>query len=515
VSASIDRRTLLKFALGGSAAVLGSGCASAVHQAREGDGGIALGVLSDLDPKSIFSQSITSMAIGRLGYDTLTSYDLDTMVPRPLVASGWRILEDGHRVVLHLRPDVTFHSGRPFTSADVAYSIANLAKDGAGSQLQTTAKVVTSVDISDPHVAVLSLDHPLTNLFDLFEFMLLTDSQTEQQLMDGVAFVGTGPFRFDSWVRGQQSRWVRNMKYWGGPATIPSVRLVKQGEPLASLWASQTNVVRDVVGNVVRMFHDNDRFEQLHESVYDVAYYVGVNVSDPYLANKTVRQAVAYAVDRARIASDVFAGNAIPNSTPWSKSSPAYSELSQSHYRRDLDRARRLLAEAGGPPPTPLLLSYGTGLAPAPTIAAVIQNNLADIGIPTVIDAREQATFSSFLTSPARQLWINPHGFGQSSPATLATGAAPFKPVGNLSGFTSRRYSELVSKLTNLPDPRSPEALDMYRQYTDVLLDEQFVINLAVTDFVTVTSSRVSNLEWNLYKCLVANRMVVDDSGRV
>ncbi|MET0699330.1 MAG: ABC transporter substrate-binding protein, partial [Mycobacterium sp.] len=468
---SIDRRTLLKLALGGSAAALTGACTSAVELAREGDGGIALGVLSDLDPKSIFSQSITSMAIGRLAFDTLTSYDLATMAPKPLVASGWDIVDGGRTVLLTLRPDVIFHSGRPFTSADVAYSIANLAKDAAGSQLQATAKAVESVDTSNPHVAVLSLTHPLTNLFDLFEFMLLTDSQTEQQLLAGEAFVGTGPFRFDAWIRGQQSGWLRNDQYWGGPVSIPSLRLVKQGEPLASLWASQTNVVRDVIGNVVRMFDHNNRFDLIREGVYDVAYYVGVNVADPYLSKSAVRQAIAYAVDRDRIAADVFAGSAIATSTPWSQSSPAFSESARLHYHRDLDRARGLLAQAGGPPPAPLLLSYGTGLAPAPTIAAIIQNNLAEVGIPVVIDPREQAGFSTFLKSPSRQLWINPHGFGQSSPATLATGAAPFKPEGNLSGFASPRYTALVEQLTTLTEPRSAEALDVYRRYTDVLLD--------------------------------------------
>ena len=139
----------------------------------------------------------------------------------------------------------------------------------------------------------------------------------------------------------------------------------------------------------------------------------------------------------------------------------------------------------------------------------MIQNNLAEVGIPTTIDPREQAAFSAFLKSPTRQLWINPHGFGQSSPATLATGAAPFKPAGNLSGFTSPRYSELVDQLTALPEPRSPAALEVYGHYTDVLLDEQFVINLVVTDFVTISSSRVSGLSCNLYKYLVADRVSV------
>lgn len=508
MTTTFDRRTLLRLALGASAAAA-AGCTSAVEQAREGDGGLALGVLSDLDPKSIFSQSITSMSIGRLVFDTLTSYDLSTMQPRPLVASGWDIRDGGRTVTVRLRPDVVFHSGRPFTSADVAYSIANLAKDSAGSQLQATAQAITGVDTSDPHIAVLTLAHPLGNVFDLFEFMVLTDSESEAELLAGEAFVGTGPFRFGSWVRGQQSHWVRNEQYWGGPASIPSVRLIRQNEPLASLWASQTNVVRDVVGNVVRMFDGNTRFDTIREGVYDVAYYVGANVQDSYLSNKAVRQAISYAVDRDRITTDVFAGNATSSSAPWARSSPAFSQSARTAYRRDLDRARTLLAAGGGPPSAPLLLSYGTGLAPAPTIAAIIQNNLAEVGIPVVIDPREQATFSTFLKSPQRQLWINPHGFGQSGPATLATGAAPFKPAGNLSGFSSPRYAEAVARLTELADPRSPEAIEAYRDYTDVLLDEQFIIDLVITDFVTISSNRVSGLGWNLYKYLIADRAVV------
>src|SRR3954452_16997488 len=170
-------------------ALLSAGCSSAVNESKQSTGAagdtLVVGVLSDLTPAAMYSQSTMSMAVGRLLYDTLIRYDRQTGDPQPAVARSWDVSKDGLTVTLNLRDDVKFHSGRPLTSEDVAYALQTYASPDSGSQLQPAAAAVTSVDTRDPHVAVLHLEHPLVNLFDLLEFMLLTDRETPEELLDG------------------------------------------------------------------------------------------------------------------------------------------------------------------------------------------------------------------------------------------------------------------------------------------------------------------------------------------
>ncbi|WP_072806205.1 ABC transporter substrate-binding protein [Rhodococcoides yunnanense] len=509
----INRRSFLT---AGAAAVFLTACSSAVEESRSGGTGepggtLVIGSLSDLNPASIFSQSLTSMTIGGLVFDTLVRLDPDTLEPTPRVATSWAVSDDGLQVTLDLRDDVTFHSGRPLTSEDVAYAFANLAKDAAGSQLQAAAKTITAVDTSDAHVAVLTLAHPLVNLNDLLEFTLLTDSESEAELLSGEKFIGTGPFVFDSWQRGQQSNWKRNENYWGDAALLDgvTVRVVPDSSALlSSVRSGQTNAVIGVSAQDARPF-SGDQFTVEHEDVYDVAYYVGVNVNDPALADKRIRQAISYAVDRTRIVDEVLGGIGIASSAPWPESSPAYDASARDFYSRDLEKARQLLAEAGGPPAAPLLLSYGTGVAPARTIAAIIENNLAEIGFTVTLDPREQAAFSPFLGSGQHQLWINPHGFAQLNPSTLATGAAPFKPAKNLSGYTSPQYTDIVDRLWSHADPDSDAAKASYTEFSDLLLDEQFVIDLAVTTNTNIYTAGTAGITWNRYKNLILDTATV------
>ncbi|MFD4254318.1 ABC transporter substrate-binding protein [Amycolatopsis thermoflava] len=513
---SRPRTWLLRLAAALTAVTVAAACSSAVDQAKQASGAaggtLVVGTLSDLTPSAIYSQSTTSMTIGRLLYDTLIRYDRATGTPQPAVAKSWTVSPDGRTVTLALRDDVKFHNGRPLTSEDVAYSLKTYASAAAASQLRPAAAAVTAVDTADPHVAVLHLAHPLVNLFDLLEFVLLTDRETPDQLKAGEQFIGTGPFKFAGWQRGQQVRLVRNDDYWNGAPKVDEVDLKVIPDETAllnSVRSGQTNVVVDASVQALTPFRGDDAYTVEPENIWDVNYYIGANVTDPALSHRAVRQAIAYAVDRERILHEVFGDTGSVNSAPWSPDSPAYNQELATRYTRDLTKARDLLTQAGGAPAQPLRLSYNTALAPAKSVAAIVQNNLADIGIKVELEPLDGAALTQTLNSGRSQLWINPHGFGQNSPATLATGAAPFKPEGNLSGYRSADYAALVERVWEQPDPDSAAAHAAYDAYTQLLSDEQFVINLVSTTVTNVYTGSVRGVDWNTYKYLILDKATV------
>ena len=202
------RQVLAGFGAGG--VLLLAGCSSAVadkkgatsKSSKPRSGGVLkVGIGQDLIPGNIFTNSNAGITttVG-LVFDRLINYPNDQVVPKPSLATTWELAADGTSLALDLRDDVTYHSGRPFTSEDVAFAIETYADPKWNGQLKSTAGAITKVDTSDPHRAVLHFAHPLGNIFDLLDTIPIVDHETIDQLATGEKIVGTGPFALKSWT---------------------------------------------------------------------------------------------------------------------------------------------------------------------------------------------------------------------------------------------------------------------------------------------------------------------------
>ena len=109
---------------------------------------------------------------------------------------------------------MTFHSGRPFTSKDVEFSIKTYADPLWTAQLRRTAAAITSFDTSAEHKIILGFEHPLGNIFDLLDTVPILDSESIDKLRTGAEFVGTGPFTVQDWTPNSSISFARNEKYW-------------------------------------------------------------------------------------------------------------------------------------------------------------------------------------------------------------------------------------------------------------------------------------------------------------
>ncbi|MBW8852934.1 MAG: ABC transporter substrate-binding protein, partial [Bradyrhizobium sp.] len=160
----------------------------------------------------------TQVVSGKI-FDGLLSYD-NNLNPRPQLAQSWTISADGLAYTFKLRPGVTWHDGKPFTSADVAFSVLDVWKK-YHSRGRATFANVTAVDTPDPLTAIWRLSKPAPYILSALasiESQILpkhlyagTDILTNPH---NVAPVGTGPFRFAEWKRGQYIALTRNPNYW-------------------------------------------------------------------------------------------------------------------------------------------------------------------------------------------------------------------------------------------------------------------------------------------------------------
>ncbi|HAF72688.1 MAG TPA: ABC transporter substrate-binding protein, partial [Corynebacterium variabile] len=172
----------------------------------------------------------------------------------------------------------------------------------------------------------------------------------------------------------------------------------------------------------------NDLFRVLDRTGVDGNIYTGLNTRHPGLTDGRVRQAIGSAIDRDRILEEVFRGRERTTSLPWTTYSPAYDEVANEHYTRDTDRARQLLAEAGGAETIPEVpVSYTAGSDSEQNIAQFIAANLDEIGLRTRLDPQENAVMIDRLRGGTFDgLRVLGHSFAQYTPSTLSASAFLF-----------------------------------------------------------------------------------------
>ncbi|MER5865852.1 ABC transporter substrate-binding protein [Kitasatospora sp. NPDC002040] len=513
LSNGLSRRNLLRAGGAGVALLALAACRSATDKSSEGAGASAtpkrggtLTLASGLDytPSLLFAQSAMTH-VQRLVFNTLTRYD-DKLQPQPELATSWQLAADGKAVTFKLREDVLFHNGRKFTADDVIFAVKNLQNPVRSAQLRSTALAVTNFEKKGDFELTLTLAHPVSNLFDLFEFMIITDEATVEDAVNGKQLIGTGPFTLAGRNPGSSLSFKRNEKYWlpGRPyLDAVEIRVIPQADSLlSSLKTGQSQLSYDVLGKDVAALKGDSQYRVKEYATGAGAYYLGVNLSAPQVQDKRVRQALAWALDRDRLVKQALGGVGFPSSTPWPKSSPVYSEAGAAHYTHNPDKARALLKEAGV---DTLTLPLAHANTPGGTaIAQILQYDLKQVGITVELQPTDSATMQKQLisqTMPA--LWTLSHGFAQLHPATLTVSAYPFNEAKNSSKFSSPEYTRIVQEAWNRADGDSAEAKALYQKISDTLLDEAFVIDLAVAGRTEVATGKVAGADLNKYAYLI------------
>lgn len=485
--------------------VVATACSSAVDELRNSsaepeDGGvIRVGAAQDIVPPSIFTNSsdAANVLIGNV-YDSLVDYPLDSVDPEPRLATSWTFNDDGTQLTLELRDDVTFHSGRPFTSKDVEFSIRTWADPAWTVQLQRTAAAVTGFDTSDEHAITLTFAHPLSNIFDLLDLLPIVDSASIDQVREGKAFVGTGPFTFESWTPGSKLVFQRNDDYWGDAAHLDGIEVDIIPDPqaqVAQLRSGQLDLILAGTKRDLESLGKDDAFDVQQWKGADVQTYVGANVENEALADVRLRKAIAHALDRDRIVEEVYRGTGVAANLPWSDTSPAYDEAANHTYDYDLDAARALVeevvADRGALPTIPL--TYTAGDPDYDAIAQIIQADLREIGVEVELDPTEQAdVIKRLIGAKFDGLWILQHSYAQYTPSTLSVSAYPFNAEHNASRYVSRSYAEHADAAwKKKPDEVSPED---YAALNQDLLDGAFLLEIAVRFPQTATTAKVHDL---------------------
>jgi peptide/nickel transport system substrate-binding protein len=485
-----------------------SGCKSAVGDSESDSakpvrgGTLSIVQSADIAPATFMSQNNPNFSMIRTVFNTLTAYDHKTLEPQPELATSWDLSDDGTSITLHLRDDVTFHSGRDFTADDVIFSVQAMQREDVSTQLKHVALTIDDMKADDDHTVTLHLAHPVSNLFDMFEMMPIVDKDTFDDLLAGKEFNGTGPFKVVSYTPGSGVELERNDDYWvKGRPYLDGIDISVQSQSqsmLSSLKSGESQLALDMAPLDAVSLQDDPAYDVIESDADDSDYYIASNVSIPPLDKPEVRQGIAWAVDRDRILDQALGGIGQTSSLPWSPSSPAYDKDKAATYSRDLDKAKQLIDQAGATG-AKIKIAYNAGFATNQAIAEIVQFNLKEAGLDVELVPLQAPDFFSKLTGGGMPgLFVNVHGFNQLSPATEVKGAFPFNADKNASGFDSDEYRDLAQSVWEVPAGQDTD----YGPLNDFLLDQQFVSDLVVSSHTYTISTKLHGVAYNMFDYL-------------
>lgn len=295
-------------------------------------------------------------------HDGLVSLDKDGN-PRPCLATGWKVSEDGKTVTFALRKGVKWHDGKDFTSADVAFSLMALKKYNPRGK--TSLSALEKIDTPDPYTAVLHLKDPIPYLLVAlcgFESPIVPahvyatgDVATHP---NNNAPIGTGPFRFKEWKVGSHLILEAFPDYWDkGKPYLDTIVYKFLNDPSAISVALETGEA-DLMHTGGIPQRDTTRLAKLPHLTTDDIGVVGItagvvriefNLENQYFKNIKVRQAVAHSIDREFIKQNLAGGYALVTNSVLSPLLTPYYTADVEKYPFDIAKANKLLDEAGFP----------------------------------------------------------------------------------------------------------------------------------------------------------------------
>ncbi len=452
----------------------------------------------DAQPKNILPIRAGNTSWVQAVFEPLVRIMPGDDTPQPVLAKSWTVSEDGKTVTFELEDGVTFHSGRPFTSADVKFTLETAADKASASQFSFIASAISEIATPSDTEVVLTLERPMPNLFEFLSQTVIVDKDTYDQRADGKVLVGTGPYKFADWVPGASIRMVSYDGYRDPSAhAFDEIDIAVITDPTAMISALRSNRAQ-----LAMQMQPRDAIELSGNPMYQTVptagslYPLGVNVTDAPFDDKRVRQAVGYAIDRDRINQQIFDGLGTPTDLFW----PTSDEQAQ-HYAYNPDKARELLKEAGAEGATATVALHA--LPSQRAIFEIVQNNLTDAGFKVEANILDPSTYGQQqIAGELGPMFIQLHGMDGLSPATLLS-AAPALREGNPSHFWTDEYLKLRDAVQSAANKQASD--DAVKALGDYLLDQAFNLNILSAPTLSVSTTNLEGVEYTTTGYIVFN----------
>lgn len=388
-AAKLSRRTALALALS-TALFLPLSIAEAEAAAKT-----ALTLGMTVEPTGLDPTIAAPVAIGQVTwqniFEGLVTIDSKGKV-KPQLAESWEISPDGKTYTFKLRKGVTFHDGEAFDSSVAKFSLDRARGEASVNPQKRFFASIDSIETPDADTLVLKLKQPAGSLIYWLGWPASVMVAPKSAETNRTTPVGTGPFKFVNWAKGDKVELQKNAAYWEKAVSVKlekaTFRFVSDPQAqAAALKSGDIDAFPEFGAPELMSSFDGDARLGTFVGNTELKVVAGMNSARKPFSDKRVRQALMMAVDRGTVIEGAWSGFGTAIGSHYTPNDRGYIDMTGVHPY-DVDKAKALLAEAG----------YADGfsftikapqMAYAQRTSQILQAMLAEIGVTMTIETTE------------------------------------------------------------------------------------------------------------------------------
>ena len=462
---------------------------------------LRIGLAEDPD---VLDPSMARTFVGRIVFAGLCDklFDLDEKLNVvPQLATSYEWSKDNKSLIVKLRNGVTFHDGEKFDAQAVKYNLER-HKDMKGSNRRGELAVVSSVDAVDASTVRINLAAPfaplLAVLTDRAGMMVSPKAAEAAGDKFGARPVCSGPFKFVERIAQDRIVLERFPNYWN-KGQIHFDRIVYQPivdatVRLANLRSGQLDFIERMAPSDVPQLRNDSRFKIA--KIVEIGYQgITINVGKSDIAQKNplgkdarVREAFELSLDRDAIVKVAMEGEAQPGNQ-WVAPSNRYYGKSAPIPKRNVERAKQLLKEAGVPNPSFTLMTPTT--SDAQRIAQIVQAMAKDAGFDIKIQSTEFATSLNLADKGQFEAYVLAWSGRADPDGNLHTMLACKGPT-NYAGYCKDDVEALINESRTSLDPARRAAA--YDKIAQAVAKDRPIVYLYHRNWLWAHNAKLSGL---------------------
>lgn len=427
-------------------------------------------------------------------FSNLTRISAD-LTAEPQLAHKWETNADSSEWTFYLRDDAKFSNGRPVVASDVKFSIDRILDPKTASRGAKALGPIKEVVVKDDHTVVFKLEGPYADLAlqlgNTFARIIAKEN------VDDISNkpIGSGPFILKEYVPGNKAVLVRNPDYFekGLPYLdeVHQIYIKEYAAQISALKTGEIDIMYFAPSEIIDQLKKAPNVEVLSVPAPSFQPLV-MRVDKKPFKDVRVRQALRFAVDREAMMEAATGGlGALGNDSPVGPSSP-YFNKSLPQRKRDVAKAKKLLAEAGYPNGLDIKFYTSTqrpGLEPA---AVVAQQSLAEAGFRVQIESVDIARLYKDVMPNIPEFAIaHNNWFGRPTIDETLTPYVYTKSNWNYTGYSNPEVDKLLDQAKAQTD--FTERKKLYDKVQEILYNEGPRVVPYFKNYVSAIRKEVKN----------------------
>ncbi|MEM0021542.1 MAG: ABC transporter substrate-binding protein [Fervidicoccaceae archaeon] len=464
---------------------------------------VGIGVDADtLDPAGQTTTTISNI-IRLIAEPLFLTSPNGTLIP--VLAESYNISDNGTVYTISLKKGIKFQDGEPFNAEAVKFTLERILDPSVKVPSRGNYLLIDRVEVVDNYTVRIYLKKPFAPFLGVLASAYIVAPNATKQLGDKIATspvgIGTGPYIFKEWVKGDHITLVANPNYWNGTPYFSQIifKIVPDASTREAMLLSGDLdlIIQPPASDVASLSSRSDI--KVASVISTREMYIGINTKYGPLSDPRVRQALNYAIDKTSLIKYVLFGLGSPVDSVLPQTSVGYIKVGP--YPYDPQKAKQLLAEAGYPNGFSVTLITPNGRYLFDTqVAETVAQYLRDIGLQVSVRTYDWPTYVSTVLAPLNRTELQLFLLGWS-PSVLDPyfytyqlfHSSQFTPNGfNNFFYNNTTVDQLLEQGATVTDPDLRSQI--YQNLTKILWNDAPMIFLYYQAFVVAYRSTLSNV---------------------